>query len=45
MENAVAMGLYLIGQLGTREYVIPYTSRYKMKEDPDFDYFLEKFKR
>ena len=45
MDNAAAMGLYLIGQLGTREYVIPYTSRYKMKEDPDYDYFLEKFKQ
>lgn len=45
MDNAAAMGLYLIGQLGTREYVIPYTSRYKMKEDPDYDYFLEKFER
>ena len=45
MDNAAAMGLYLIGQLGTREYVIPYTSRYKMKEDPDYDYFFEKFKQ
>ena len=45
MDNAAAMGLYLIGQLGTREYVIPYTSRYKMKEDPDYDYFCKKFKQ
>lgn len=45
MDNAAAMGIYLIGQLGTREYVIPYASRYKMKEDPDYDYFLEKFKQ
>ena len=45
MDNAAAMGIHLIGQLGTREYVIPYASRYKMKEDPDYDYFLEKFKR
>lgn len=45
MDNAAAMGIYLIGQLGTREYVIPYTSRYKMKEDLDYDYFLEKFKQ
>ena len=45
MDNAAAMGLYLIGQLGTCEYVIPYTSRYKMKEDPDYDYFCKKFKQ
>ena len=45
MDNAAAMGIYLAGQLGNREYVVPYTPRYKLNEDPDYDFFIEKFKQ
>ena len=45
MDKAVAIGIHLINRLGLREHVIPYISRYKMKEDPDYGYFLEKFKQ
>ena len=45
IDNAAAMGIYLVEQLGNREYVVPYTPRYKLNEDPDYDFFIEKFKQ
>ena len=44
MDNAAAMGIYLISRLGNSEHLIPYTPHYKTKEDEDYEYFWELFK-
>ena len=41
MDNAAAMGIYLISRLGNSEHLIPYTPHYKTKEDEDYEYFWE----
>ena len=46
MDHAVEMGLFLIGQLGHKEYMIPYTPHYVTGYvDEDSEYFREKFKK
>lgn len=45
MDNATAMGLYLINRLGYKEYVYPYSSRNPGVADDDYKYFLNKFSK
>ena len=45
MDKAVSIGFYLINRLGLKEHFIPFTSRYRVPENPDYDYFAEKFKQ
>ena len=42
MDNAAAMGLYLIDRLGYKEYVFPYTPRSRAK-DYNYEYFSNLF--
>lgn len=44
MDNAAAMGIYLIGRLGSREYVYQFASRSPFESDENHKYFSEKFK-
>ncbi len=43
MDNAAAMGLYLINRLGYREYVFPYTQRSLSVVDENYEYFSKLF--
>ncbi|MDO5457858.1 MAG: hypothetical protein Q4F26_05865 [Atopococcus tabaci] len=45
MDNAVAMGIYLIERLDYKEYFLPYSPRSKSNEiDEEFEWFQETFK-
>ena len=43
MDNAAAMGIYLISRLGYREYVYQYASRSLFESDENFKYFSSIF--
>ena len=43
MDNAAAMGLYLINRLGYKEYVFPYTPKSPYEKDENYDYFSKLF--
>lgn len=44
MDNAAAMGLYLIGRLGYKEYVFPYVPKNLHDRDENYEYFNRIFK-
>ena len=44
MDNAAAMGLYLIGRLGYKEYVFPYAPKKPNVRDENHEYFSQLFK-
>lgn len=44
MDNAAAMGIYLIDRLGNNEYMLPFTPHYLSPDDEDYKYFKNKFK-
>ena len=43
MDNAAAMGLYLINRLGYKEYVFPYAKRSLSVVDDNYEYFSKIF--
>ena len=43
MDNAAAMGLYLIHRLGYKEYVFPYSSKSPYEKDDNFAFFSRMF--
>ena len=43
IDNAAAMGLYLINRLGYKEYVFPYTPKSPYEKDENYDYFSKLF--
>ena len=43
MDNAAAMGIYLIGRLGYKEYVYQYSSRSPFESDENYKYFSDIF--
>ena len=45
MDNAAAMGIYLIGRLGFKEYLFPYSSKKLHEKDENYEYFHRLFNR
>lgn len=43
MDNAAAIGIYLIDRLGYKEYVFPYTPNYEHVKDENYEYFEKLF--
>ena len=43
MEHAAAMGFYLIGRLGHKEYQYHYANQNPFESDGNHDYFYRKF--